>query len=522
DAQNPLKPMIYDRFTQASGGTPLLNTAVYPNPSAALASVLQSGAVYFSGTNANVPDATRPELFAPSPFQGGSSYSHLDEDLYPPGTINSLMTPYGDPAEANHTPGPVALCLFEDMGWVTPQSCSSPPNDAFSAAQVLTGGSGTVTGTNIGATEEAGEPNHADTEGGRSVWYRWTAPGNGTVTFDTIGSSFDDIGGVFDTVLAVYTGNSVGALSLVDSNDDIDNSNFIYTSRVGPIDVTGGVTYRIAVDGYKESGLPPATGTVQLNWSSSFPDGGGAANDFDGDGDTDRAVYRNGAWYADGQATAFHGLGTDIPVPGDYDADGDTDRAVFRSGAWYVAGQPTVYFGLANDIPVPGDYDGDGDTDRAVYRNGAWLVDGQAAVFFGLANDLPVPGDYDGDGDTDRAVYRNGSWFVSGGATVAHGLANDIPVPADYDGDGDDDMAVYRASVGGWYVNGQATVFHGLSADIPVPGDYDGDGDADRAVWRSSVGGWYVSGQPTVFLGLNGDIPVPLPQAIYRRFFPGV
>jgi hypothetical protein len=245
--------------------------------------------------------------------------------------------------------------------------------------------------------------------------------------------------------------------------------------------------------------------------------------DFDGDGDTDRSVFRAGAWYAEGQATAFLGMSGDIPVPADYDGDGDANRAVYRSGAWFVDGQATVFLGVAGDIPVPGDYDGDGDAERAIYRPsvGGWYVDGQATVFFGLSTDIPVPGDYDGNGTVDRAVFRPsvGGWYVNGQGTVFLGLSGDIPVPGDYDGNGTTDRGIWRPSVGGWYVQSQATVFLGLSGDVPEPGDYDGNGTTDRGIWRPTVGGWYVQSQATVFLGINGDIPLPLPQAIYRMFF---
>jgi hypothetical protein len=245
--------------------------------------------------------------------------------------------------------------------------------------------------------------------------------------------------------------------------------------------------------------------------------------DFDGDGDTDRSVYRDGAWFAEGQATRFLGLAGDIPVPGDYDGDGDDDRAVYRAGAWYVDGQPPACFGNATDIPVPGDYDGDGDADRAVYRPsvGGWYVEGVGPEFFGLDGDIPVPGDYDGNGTTDRAVWRPdvGGWYVHDQAFVSLGLGGDVPVPGDYDGNGTTDRAVWRPDVGAWFVHDQATVFLGLDGDVPVPGDYDGGGATDRAVWRPSVGGWFVQDQVTAFLGLDADIPLPLPHAIYRFFF---
>src|SRR5436309_1627874 len=91
---------------------------------------------------------------------------------------------------------------------------AAPANDAFASSQVLTGSSGSITGTNVGATKEAGEPNHAGNSGGHSVWYQWTAPASGTVVFDTVGSNFD-------TLLAIYRGTSVSCLTAVASNDDI-------------------------------------------------------------------------------------------------------------------------------------------------------------------------------------------------------------------------------------------------------------------------------------------------------------
>jgi hypothetical protein len=248
-----------------------------------------------------------------------------------------------------------------------------------------------------------------------------------------------------------------------------------------------------------------------------------APPNFDGDSDTDRSVFRNGAWYAQGQTTAFLGQSGDIPVPADYNGDGDSERAVYRNGAWHIDGQTTVFHGTATDIPVPGDYDGDGDAEPAVYRPsvGGWYILGQTTVFHGLSTDIPVPGNYDADAATEPAVWRPsvGGWYVVGQTTQFLGLNGDIPVPGDYDGSGDTERAVWRPGVGGWYVEGQAAVFLGLNGDRPVPGDYDGDGDADRGIWRPAVGGWYVENQATVFLGASGDVPLPLPNAIFRNFF---
>ncbi len=251
--------------------------------------------------------------------------------------------------------------------------------------------------------------------------------------------------------------------------------------------------------------------------------------DFDGDGTTDRSVWRpaTGEWFVDASGSPMAlGLATDVPVPADYDGDGIVERAVFRpsTATWYVDGAegPTT-FGAAGDVPVPADYDGDGTAEVAVFRpaTGAWHVEGTATpTYLGLTGDVPVPGDYDGDGTTEPAVFRpaSGGWYVEGAATPTfHGLTGDVPVPGDYDGDGATDIAVFRPTGGGWYVDGGAEpTFHGLHEDVPVPGDYDGDGTTDIAVFRPAAGGWYVRNAPTTYFGLPSDTQLVLPAAIAR------
>ena len=98
-------------------------------------------------------------------------------------------------------------------------------------------------------------------------------------------------------------------------------------------------------------------------------------------------------------STAF-GLSTDKTVPADYDGDGKTDFAVFRDGTWYLLrsaqGFTAFQFGIANDVPAPADYDGDGRADATIFRNGVWWMlksqSGTAeAVSFGAGGDAPVP-----------------------------------------------------------------------------------------------------------------------------------
>jgi len=131
-----------------------------------------------------------------------------------------------------------------------------PANDTFANATVitLTSSPTTVVGVNTNATKESGEPRHADNSGGRSVWWRWTAPSVGSVTIDTRGS-------YYDTTLAVYTGTAVSGLTLVASNDDLKlpttaDPTHIQASLV-TFNATSGTTYRIAVDGFNNGDTDP-------------------------------------------------------------------------------------------------------------------------------------------------------------------------------------------------------------------------------------------------------------------------
>jgi hypothetical protein len=113
----PRTPFIWDRFVLNGAGTPILSL---PDGSATLGLELTGGNLYFSGTGANAANGgARPRLYAPTTWQEGSSYSHLDEATYSAGNPNSLMTPQLGNAEAVHDPGPIVRGMFADMGWTT-------------------------------------------------------------------------------------------------------------------------------------------------------------------------------------------------------------------------------------------------------------------------------------------------------------------------------------------------------------------------------------------------------------------
>jgi len=132
-----------------------------------------------------------------------------------------------------------------------------PMNDSFVLPQPLSGSTGSSAGSNLGATKEMGEPHQAGNKGGASVWYRWQSPGTGTVSLDTHGSGFD-------TLLAVYTGTTVEALTPIAANDNTSGSDL--TSAVS-FQASAGVVYRIAVDGHRDGSGTVAQGNLTLHWN---------------------------------------------------------------------------------------------------------------------------------------------------------------------------------------------------------------------------------------------------------------
>lgn len=124
--------------------------------------------------------------------------------------------------------------------------------DAYSISAGL-GGVTAVTGTNLDASKEPGEPNHAGYEGGSSVWYRWMAPRSGLVTIDTIGSSFR-------TLLAVYSYYGTPTLTAVPGGSDANGAGD--GACRATFRVVKDSAYFIAVDGYDGD-----TGDFALNIS---------------------------------------------------------------------------------------------------------------------------------------------------------------------------------------------------------------------------------------------------------------
>jgi subtilisin family serine protease len=409
-----------------------------------------------------------------------------------------------------------------------------PFNDDFADATVVSGTSVSRTGdTNQGGTEQAAEPNHAGNAGGASVWYRWTPTGSGQVTVDTFGSNFD-------TLLAVYTGSSVGSLTPVVSNDDTGG----LQSQVS-FPATAATTYQIAVDGYNGE-----TGSVNLHLAQSASPPTSAPSDFNGDGRSD-LLWRNSAtgedylWFMNGTTIGSSGptftladQNWKVAGTGDFDGNAKAD-IVWRNAStgqvyvWLMDGTTISssgpVFTLADQnwkIVGTADFNGDGKSDL-LWRNAVtgenylWFMDGttlaSSGATFTLADlDWKVvgTGDFDGDAKAD-IVWRNAStgqvyvWLMNGTAIASSGSVFTLADPnwqiagtGDFNGNGRSDLLWRNASTGEvyvWLMNGTAIASSGsvftvadTNWQIAGTGDYDGNAKAD-IVWRNaSTGEVYV------------------------------
>jgi len=281
--------------------------------------------------------------------------------------------------------------------------------------------------------------------------------------------------------------------------------------------------------------------------------------DFDGNGRTDAALYREGSrggdapqpsyWYfldtqTGGTRAMQWGRSLDVPAPADYDGDGKTDLGIFRwwdfdygdtnewwlnrplSGALVINGLELGYHKFSRN------YLGDSRAEVAqiypvdVSPNpgetcfvSVYLIADQDGFVLRKTvgdtcnvNPTPVPGDYDNDGRSEIAVFVNRHFKVwvapySPGYSTPnyiHYLDVDTPTPGDFDGDGRTDFAGVKAQGGRllWRYRKSTTgaeleVDFGLATDKPVPGDYDGDGTTDIAIFRPSNGTWWLINSAT-------------------------
>lgn len=109
--RNPTFSKIYDQFLidAATGGNALSSMT-----DAERAAAITSGSLYWSGINATAANTgDRVHMFAPDPYDTGSSVSHVDETTH--GELT--LSPSQNGNIINHEISAIELGILEDMGW---------------------------------------------------------------------------------------------------------------------------------------------------------------------------------------------------------------------------------------------------------------------------------------------------------------------------------------------------------------------------------------------------------------------
>ncbi|HET7697859.1 MAG TPA: FG-GAP-like repeat-containing protein [Vicinamibacterales bacterium] len=511
-------PTIYDRFVVNGSGESILNTALFPNPSAALTAQLTSDALYFSGPNERAANGNASaRLYAPASWNPGSSYAHLNEATYTPGNPNSLMTPFLASAEAIHDPGPITRGMFQDMGWAvstTPPACTY--NSSVSPSMFpSSGGTGSVT-----VTTAAGCPWSVGTN---DAWIAFASPtagtGSATVNFSvasnpnhaarqgTITASGQALTIAQDGVPCTYA----VAPTLITFGANGGSAPLSVTTNAPdcPITAVTQIGDWVAVSGN-------AVGTTTLTVSAG-PSGASTRTSSIGIHGTQVAVRQNG------HATP----------PFDIDHDGAGDLLAYdpSTGSHFFARGNPAAPGFSTGASstwstgwtvLPGDFNGDGRGDLFFYNAStgraikAVSIGTEVFAYFEFpwsAGWGVTVADLNGDGSDDVFVYNTatGRWYRcisqpdhSFSYTLSGTWSPNWSIySGDFNGDGRADLFLYNASGdanhGRYYrvlSNPDETVTY-LDGDVVwrtdwtiTPGDYDGDGRTDLFLYRPS-GEWY-------------------------------
>ena len=252
-------------------------------------------------------------------------------------------------------------------------------------------------------------------------------------------------------------------------------------------DLLEGADTRIQImdpDGSNEEVIASNDGFVneQPSWQRTFPPD-----------TTGVYVPSTGAWLLRNSNTTggadivvkFGGQPGDLPVAGDWNGDGRTDIAVFRDGTFLRArlkeafvicpGCPTfadpfdsVSFGEPGDLPIAGDWDGDRTDDLGVFRPSTGefhlripktlcpiclqtIFVTQTLAFPGPPQGLPVAGDWNGDGndtvgffDPGSAVFAATDDLAKPNFVIQFGLVGDLPLAGDWLGGSRDSVGVFQ------------------------------------------------------------------------------
>ena len=202
-------PTLFDFFIRLRNGDRLI--ADLSNPSAELADAITGIKLFWSGLQTRQANGGRTPvmLWAPDEFNAASSIAHFDEDAYPSGTSDSLMTPRISRGEVSQSPGPLLRAMLKDMNHKVRGQVLQIPHfgvgDGLSSDIIVTNRSSTETAAvAIDAWDSQGSELDGDTLFGTAESDRFDlsplgsrtlnlSPGGGGVLTGSITVSTDDV-----------------------------------------------------------------------------------------------------------------------------------------------------------------------------------------------------------------------------------------------------------------------------------------------------------------------------------------
>lgn len=248
-------PIIYDRFVANGFGSAITS---FPSGTPQLHTQLTGGNLFWVGPSGGAGNGgSWPKIYAPSFWNGGSSYSHLDETVFPAGHANSLMTPMLGAAETILDPGPGTRGILRDLGWTVAgagQPALTASRNALTFGAIRTPFTPTSAQT-IAVTQSSGTP-AAWTASANVPWIQvspGSGAGSGTLTIGVVNSAILPSSGAVTGQVTLTSGAAWNTpvtitvrLNLLRSGSAASPYGYFET----PINGTANVTGSIAVTGW--------------------------------------------------------------------------------------------------------------------------------------------------------------------------------------------------------------------------------------------------------------------------------
>ncbi len=245
-------PTLFDYFINLRNGDQLVTDL--SSPSDELADAITGIKLFWAGPQTIRANGGRSPvmLWAPSEFEAASSIAHLDEDAYPSGTSDSLMTPHLARREVSQRPGPLLRAMLEDMGYTVRGQMVQIPHfgvgDGLSSDIVITNRSSTETATvAIDAWDPQGRALDGDTLFGAGDADRFDLPPLGSRTLTLAAGNAGLLTGSITVSTEEVPVSAVVRFDLAGTGITGVGSSPRLRTAVAPVRRTGGLSTGIAV-----------------------------------------------------------------------------------------------------------------------------------------------------------------------------------------------------------------------------------------------------------------------------------